>query len=251
MNDVLSKHLSRKDLADLLALSYSSLSCKTEDQLKKLILDLKTLFGFENMVCAQAKVPDALTHPSPNVFVLDVSYPDGYMDTYLEKGYHLTDAVLCEFLTNLSPVNWERIDKRLGCDYPAAQLAFDANIRYGWTHGTVDTASMNCTAIFMAGPQIDASIRTEKMLGYIIPFYMEAYSRVLGQPSSPAAKLTAREIEVLHWIKEGKSSWEISQILNCSKRGVDFHTNSIKTKLNAVSRPQAVAIGLHQGIIKF
>lgn len=64
-------------------------------------------------------------------------------------------------------------------------------------------------------------------------------------------ELTKKEVVVLNWIKEGKSSWEISKILNCSKRVVDFHVSNIKDKLNASSRAQAVAIGLQYRLIRF
>ena len=67
----------------------------------------------------------------------------------------------------------------------------------------------------------------------------------------PLYHFTEREIEVLNWIKEGKSSWEISMILKCSKRVVDFHVANIKRKLNVASRAQAVAICLQHGIIGF
>ncbi|BBO86286.1 hypothetical protein DSCO28_68520 [Desulfosarcina ovata subsp. sediminis] len=64
-------------------------------------------------------------------------------------------------------------------------------------------------------------------------------------------ELTRKESEVLNWIKEGKSSWEISKILDCSKRVVDFHVSNIKDKLNASNRAQAVAIGLQYQLIRF
>jgi DNA-binding CsgD family transcriptional regulator len=58
-------------------------------------------------------------------------------------------------------------------------------------------------------------------------------------------------VEVLNWTKEGKSSWEISKILNCSKRNVDFHMESTKKKLGAVTRAHAVAVALQSGLIDF
>jgi DNA-binding CsgD family transcriptional regulator len=61
--------------------------------------------------------------------------------------------------------------------------------------------------------------------------------------------LSKREIEVLTWSKEGKSSWEISAILNISERTVNFHINNIMQKLNAVSRTQAVAVAIERGLI--
>lgn len=63
--------------------------------------------------------------------------------------------------------------------------------------------------------------------------------------------LSSREIEVLDWIKRGKSSWDISVILGCSKRVVDFHVANIKVKLDVVSRAQAVAVALKMGLIEF
>jgi DNA-binding CsgD family transcriptional regulator len=62
--------------------------------------------------------------------------------------------------------------------------------------------------------------------------------------------LSKREKEVLTWSKRGKSSWEISAILNISERTVNFHVNNIMQKLNAVSRIQAVAVAIERGLIK-
>lgn len=62
--------------------------------------------------------------------------------------------------------------------------------------------------------------------------------------------LSKREQEVLTWSKRGKSSWEISAILNISERTVNFHVNNIMQKLNAVSRIQAVAVAIERGLIK-
>ncbi|RJR23071.1 MAG: LuxR family transcriptional regulator [Nitrospiraceae bacterium] len=62
--------------------------------------------------------------------------------------------------------------------------------------------------------------------------------------------LSKREQEVLTWSKRGKSSWEISAILNISERTVNFHVNNIMQKLNAVSRTQAVAVAIERGLIK-
>lgn len=61
--------------------------------------------------------------------------------------------------------------------------------------------------------------------------------------------LSQREREVLQWLKEGKSSWEISVILGITERTVNFHVRNIMGKLNAVSRTQAVAIAVERGVV--
>jgi DNA-binding CsgD family transcriptional regulator len=63
--------------------------------------------------------------------------------------------------------------------------------------------------------------------------------------------ITKREKEILRWLRQGKSSWEISKILGISERTVNFHVYNIMGKLGAVNRLQAVAIALQMGLLDF
>lgn len=62
--------------------------------------------------------------------------------------------------------------------------------------------------------------------------------------------LTAREIEVLRWVANGKSAWEIGEILHITKRTVDEHVQTGVRKLDALNRTHAVALAISDGIIK-
>lgn len=61
--------------------------------------------------------------------------------------------------------------------------------------------------------------------------------------------LSAREKEVLNWLKQGKSSWDVSVILDISERTVNYHVYNIMRKLEAVNRPQALAAAARLGLI--
>jgi DNA-binding CsgD family transcriptional regulator len=61
--------------------------------------------------------------------------------------------------------------------------------------------------------------------------------------------LTPRELEVLWWAAEGKSAWEIGEVLHITKRTVDEHTQRAVRKLGAANRTQAVAIALRRRLI--
>ncbi|HYD81450.1 MAG TPA: helix-turn-helix transcriptional regulator [Paucimonas sp.] len=54
--------------------------------------------------------------------------------------------------------------------------------------------------------------------------------------------LTAKEAKVLHWVVEGKTSWEVGKILSISERTVKFHLANIYSKLNVANRVQAVSV---------
>jgi DNA-binding CsgD family transcriptional regulator len=64
-----------------------------------------------------------------------------------------------------------------------------------------------------------------------------------------ATRFTYRELEVLRWLKEGKTSMDIGTILAISERTVNFHVQNIKRKANAVSRAQAVAVAITHGLL--
>lgn len=52
-------------------------------------------------------------------------------------------------------------------------------------------------------------------------------------------QLNEREIEVLTWAARGKTSQEIAQILDLSKRTVDFHIDNARDKMGVTTRIQA------------
>jgi DNA-binding CsgD family transcriptional regulator len=61
--------------------------------------------------------------------------------------------------------------------------------------------------------------------------------------------LTAMELEVLKWIRQGKNTWDMSVILGISERTVKFHVGNILRKLDATTRAQAVAIAAEQRLL--
>lgn len=249
MEELLKACLSTNDLIKLLSLSYRSLSCASRDDLKKLVLDLGELIFFDHAMCAYAKMNEVVNTPNPDMELIDVSYPSGYLDTYFRNGQHQTDVVFRESLLANRPVNWREVEGHIDEIYPAAINALDCGMKDGWAYTINDLVSRNGASFFFGGSQTESNVRTSKILEYIIPFFSEAYKRILRQQLKYSVNLTPREREVLKWVKAGKSSWDISMILNCKKRTVDYHVTQIKQKLNAVSRPQAVAIAVELGLI--
>ncbi|HXF62357.1 MAG TPA: response regulator transcription factor [Caldilineaceae bacterium] len=72
--------------------------------------------------------------------------------------------------------------------------------------------------------------------------------RESGAPQADA--LTARELEVLTLIAEGKTSREIAQQLVLSPKTVDRHRENIMAKLNLHSRAELVRYAIERGLIR-
>jgi DNA-binding NarL/FixJ family response regulator len=94
----------------------------------------------------------------------------------------------------------------------------------------------------------DAESRRGRLLrNRIIPALSRAYE---DDSSLTGVMLTAREMEILVWLKEGKSSAEIGSQLGVSEDTVKFHLKNVYQKLNATNRSHAVAVALASKLIE-
>ena len=62
-------------------------------------------------------------------------------------------------------------------------------------------------------------------------------------------KLSVREKEVLRWCGDGKTAWEISQILNLSQSTINFHMRSAMFKLDAPNKTNAVVKAIYLDLL--
>ena len=62
--------------------------------------------------------------------------------------------------------------------------------------------------------------------------------------------LSSREIEVLTWVAQGKTSEDIAMIMGLTKRTVDFHTDNARTKMGVATRIQAVVKAISHKLIE-
>jgi DNA-binding response OmpR family regulator len=76
-----------------------------------------------------------------------------------------------------------------------------------------------------------------ELLATIITARLNGVARAGVWPKTVA--LNEREVEVLTWVARGKTSAEIAQILDLTKRTVDFHTDNARAKLGAATRTEA------------
>lgn len=82
------------------------------------------------------------------------------------------------------------------------------------------------------------------------PQSAEPASNLASTPrEDPAESLTARQIECLSWAQEGKTSWEIGQIMGISQRTVESYLAIVFDKLKVRTRVQAVVRARTLGLI--
>lgn len=74
-------------------------------------------------------------------------------------------------------------------------------------------------------------------------------AQVVAHEGAPESALTAKEREVFRWVAEGKTSWDVGQIMAVSERTIKFHLGNIYTKLQVSNRAQAVMVANRMRLI--
>ncbi|MCS6261427.1 helix-turn-helix transcriptional regulator [Shewanella baltica] len=86
------------------------------------------------------------------------------------------------------------------------------------------------------------------MIGWywLIPstFIYSNYKKFISRSN---VNISQRERECIRWAAEGKTSWEISQILSISRSTVDFHIANCIEKTGSTNRQQAIVKCLFDG----
>ena len=60
---------------------------------------------------------------------------------------------------------------------------------------------------------------------------------------------TPRQLEVLAWVAQGKTDWQVAQILLISRKTVNYHVECAKKKLRVATRMQAVLAAVNFGLV--
>lgn len=254
MENVLSV-LSKNDTVYLLEVIHASLSCTSEEEFKELVGKLNSLISFDFAVSGLARIDASRAIKSYEV--VNISYPPEWLEIYLSRKFYQIDPVFKNNFTNFGLQYWP--DTYKTSVPPAKYLSLSVNygLRDGYTYGVKNQKgtegslfSINCKSS-VSRKSREFHRRVAVILTHIAPHLHHALYRIFAPSTNRKhmKPLSLREIEILNWIKQGKSSWDISKILGISESTVNFHITNVMQKLDAVSRPQAVANAVLYGLI--
>jgi LuxR family transcriptional regulator, quorum-sensing system regulator CviR len=184
--------------------------------------------------------------------VINVSYSNDWLYSYGMKGYAGVDPVLKSLLSSFKTQTWKQTYAKTSSP---KQLEFieearSAGLTHGITTGMLERDRGFATFFSFAGGDADGTQRFTRLLEYLLPSIHRVLIANTYTPLSNRVKgLSPREMTVLMWMKEGKTNWEIAQIVGVTERTVRFHVEGIFAKLDAKSRTQAVAVAMEHGLL--
>ncbi|MCE9687100.1 LuxR family transcriptional regulator [Shewanella sp. AS16] len=194
---------------------------------------------------------------APTIRLLS-NYPEEWLARYFKEGKQQADPVVKYIIQHQSPIRWDKLIASDNFNSATGLKVFKDAAEYGLFNGIsipLKSSSENIAVFSMAiGKRTDANSILDNAQMFCHTFATHLFERYLliELSNTPSAKteLTKRELECLFWACEGKTAWEIAQIVGISERTILFHLNNSTTKLGAVNRQHAVALAIKKNLIK-
>lgn len=223
----------------------ASVAVRSEADLSRLFLSAVEGEGFQNAVFARARNQQLTSIPW-------TQFPPGYRQSYISEGWEKVDPIIHHIYCARTPFLWADICAHAKLSH--RQKIFIEECRSLGVHSG--------TTIPLHGPGSDVdlfslSLRDERridrgrlhLVHAITVQYWLRLSELQGDTAVQPSPLTIKEAECLRWCKEGKTNWEIGEIMAISEKTVEFHLSNTVKKLGVSNRITAVVKGIQLGII--
>ena len=223
-------------------------SIQCEHDLFEAIVSAARDLGFDQ--CAYGlRVPLPVSRPRTMMFN---NYPVAWQTRYQEENYLTIDPTVQHGMRSLIPVIWS--DDLFASAHEFWEDARSFGLRYGWAQSSRDANGVSgmLTLARSGDPLSEAELCDKGLkMAWLTQVAHLGMSQLLAAKLIPEAEvcLSNREVAVLRWTAEGKTSAEISDILNISERTVNFHIGNTIAKLNATNKTAAVVRALLLGML--
>lgn len=215
---------------------------QTCDELRVEMKKFAREMGFEHFVYA-------LTINAPSLkqqhYLLN-GFPQEWYELYIARGYFKVDPVVRHAQSTTLPAIWTEDRFHDGKSAEFWEEARTFGLSCGLSFAVHEQPGV--TGIFSLARDKPLELQAVDMAALIGRAQMfasmlhHAVCRIDLPKLLPAQNLslTPRERECLRWSADGKTAWEIGQILNIAERTVVFHVNNVIQKMSAANKTQAI-----------
>ena len=189
--------------------------------------------------------------------VLQKNYPMQYFEELVQPDGRVDSPLMDQWRATQLPVMFQagRDDAAFSAHW--VQIFKRYNLRNTIGHGMLDMqGSMGSSIVFTRIPG-EVNEHHCYLLKLITPHLHLALVRALTTltdlchyAGSIHSLLSQRQLQILQWLHEGKTNWEIARILQLSEKNVAYHVQQIFHKLDVSNRTQAVACAVGLGLLQ-
>ncbi len=195
------------------------------------------------------KAPVPLTMPRA---MWRSNYPAGWQARYQERDYVHCDPTVARALVSDDTILWSN---ELFADCPEMRAeACSFGLVHGWAqprrdaHGILSLLSCVRSDPPITDEELEAKNERLQWLSYLCH---ESMLKHWGPAlrSNPESKLSDRELEVLRWSCDGKTSADMAEIIGLSEATVNFHIRNACLKLGTPNKTAAAVRAALMGLL--
>lgn len=236
--------LSKKDLSILLEIILSCVACTSMKEFREIIFDASEILQSENIVFLSSK--EVFPKEPKDIQEINISYPIEWTNLYRSQEFVKIDPI-----TNICRPGlyyWEHVYKAFPPDKSFYDQAKSFGLDNGFSHIFMNNNKFCLMSV--ADNHLSNSKRVRTIINHLAPHFHQLVAKLThNQFFRKLPPLTPREREVLLWVMEGKTNWEISVILNIGQESIKDYLKNIMNKLHASNRAHAVAIALQDNLL--
>jgi len=187
----------------------------------------------------------------PKLFTIN-NYSDSWQRRYLIEDYIRCDPTVAHGRRSVMPLIWS--DELFEDARPLWEDARAHGLRIGWAQACHDAQGVGgLLTLARSDDQLTLSELRAKSarMSWLAQAAHASLARLLVPKLMPSAgsTLTSREIEVLRWTADGKTSGEIGDIMHITEHTVNFHIKNSLVKLDASNKTAAVVKAAMTGLL--
>ena len=228
------------------------LSSRDRDEFRSEIVAFARRLGFET-VSATVVIDHMLGEAE---FITVDNTPSAYKEHFQNFENGRRDPVMQHCKRQSVPIVWNQatyVHQGLG-------EKWEEQARFGYSNGIALALHMPEGRHFFLGVERDQPVTTNpgeltRVVADLQLFAVHAQDAALRiltpaaiEPGAPA--LTPRELETLRWTMEGKTAWEVGNVLGITERTAALHVNNATHKLGCANKHQAVLKAIRLGLIR-
>ena len=189
-------------------------------------------------------------------FITIDNTPRAYKDSFDSRQNGRSDPVMQHCKRQSVPIIWDQttyVSRGMGDKW-------EEQASFGISNGVALALHMPEGRHFFIGVERDQPVPTDpgeltRVVADLQLFAVHAQDAAvrillpsLVDPTLPS--LTPRELEALRWTMEGKTAWEVGDLLGIAERTAALHVNNATHKLGCVNKHQAVLKALRIGLLR-
>lgn len=232
----------------IMAVLVECTSVQTADEFSRVVEgSFRAVLPHESMLCGIGGISPQGNHIRK---ILNFNYPLEYFEPLRDEDGRLDSPLMKRWRETQQPQLFQsgRDDHEFPDDWVRLFNKYD--LRNTIAHGVLDVGGVFSSFFIFSRMPGEIGQDHAFLMKLMTPHLHFALARVLstvdeyqGKLGKSRKALSERQREILHWLHEGKTNWEIAKILGLSELNVKYHVDQIFLKLEVRSRAQAVAKG--------